>query len=310
MLSKFLPSVIIVLFLASCATREKIKVAKKTIPNQISKLQNIAITPGEILLVRIPISQEIPSSYVPQSLQCRGSDISLITQPTEYWAFLGESYFSKLEPYECFLKYQVEDEVISTKIISVTVAKREFRKEKLKVDPRRVTLSPEDLKRVMLEQQELNRIYSASLEGPLFQKEFKQPMRSRITSSYGTQRLFNGTKQGQHLGIDFRAKIGTKVPAVNRGKVVLARELFYTGNTIIIDHGLKIFSVYGHLSKLNVNEGDIVDIGDIVGRVGNTGRTSGPHLHWGVKLNGDWLDGLSLIDASKAFGKVYATKVD
>lgn len=89
------------------------------------------------------------------------------------------------------------------------------------------------------------------------------------------------------------------IPVTNRGKVVFAGNLFYTGNVVIIDHGLNIFSLYGHLSKIKAQVGDIVNQGDIVGLAGMTGRVSGPHLHWGIKINGHNVDGFSLVTESK-----------
>jgi murein DD-endopeptidase MepM/ murein hydrolase activator NlpD len=124
-------------------------------------------------------------------------------------------------------------------------------------------------------------------------------MTSLVTSLYGTKRVYNRQKKSQHLGIDYRAAIGDQVPATNAGKIVYAGDLFYTGWTVIIDHGLDIFSVYGHLSKTLVKEGQFVVRGELIGLSGNTGRTSGPHLHWGVKVQGQYVDGFVLIDETK-----------
>jgi murein DD-endopeptidase MepM/ murein hydrolase activator NlpD len=116
---------------------------------------------------------------------------------------------------------------------------------------------------------------------------------------YGIKRVYNKAHRGQHLGTDFRAPGGVAVPAVNRGRIMFAGDLFYTGGTVIIDHGMDIFTVYGHLSEVKVEAGQIVNAGDIVALSGNTGRSSGPHLHWGVKIHGHYIDGYSLIDESK-----------
>lgn len=98
----------------------------------------------------------------------------------------------------------------------------------------------------------------------------------------------------EHLGTDFRAPMGTPVLASNKGKVVLAEDLFFSGNTILIDHGLSLFTMYAHLSKIDCKVGDVVEKGALIGHSGNTGRVSGPHLHWGVKVNGSWVDGFTL----------------
>ena len=125
------------------------------------------------------------------------------------------------------------------------------------------------------------------------------PLNSVITSIYGIKRTYNKQHKGQHLGTDFRAPIGEKIPASNRGKIVFSGDLFYTGWTVIIDHGLDIFTVYGHLSKTLVEAGQIVQKGDLIGLAGNTGRSSGPHLHWGVKIQGQYIDGIDLSEQTK-----------
>ena len=101
------------------------------------------------------------------------------------------------------------------------------------------------------------------------------------------------------MGTDFRAAVGELVRTANTGKVVLAKNLFYTGNTVIVDHGVGLFTLYGHLSHITVQKGDEVGQLEIVGLAGQTGRVTGPHLHWGVKSQGHWVDGFSLVDVSK-----------
>jgi murein DD-endopeptidase MepM/ murein hydrolase activator NlpD len=103
-----------------------------------------------------------------------------------------------------------------------------------------------------------------------------------------------------HLGNDFRAPEGTPIPTSNTGKVVYVGDLFYSGKTVIVDHGMQLFSMYAHLSKISVAVGATVNRGDIVGLSGATGRASGPHLHWGIKINGEWIDGFSLVEEYNA----------
>ena len=107
--------------------------------------------------------------------------------------------------------------------------------------------------------------------------------------------MYNNIKKGQHLGIDFRAKVGKEIEVANNGKVVLARDLFYTGNTVIVYHGLGIFTIYGHLSKIKVNDGQRVLKGDIIGLAGMTGRVTGPPPTLGGKSNGHWVNGNDLL---------------
>jgi murein DD-endopeptidase MepM/ murein hydrolase activator NlpD len=210
--------------------------------------------------------------------------------------FIRESYFSNLNPYDCKLEYENEQKnIVVATIVSVVPQAREFKEEKLTVDSKKVELSKKDSARVLKEQLMLNELYLVSNPSMFSHDDFGFPMRSQLTSIYGTKRVFNGVRQTQHLGNDFKAKVGDTVFASNKGKVVLVRDLFYSGQTVILDHGLGVFTIYAHLSKIFVREGVIVSRGQKIADSGTTGRVTGPHLHWGVKIHGEWVDGLSLV---------------
>lgn len=232
-------------------------------------------------------------------LFCRGLPQKLERRGKKVLAIVTESYFSELRPFTCSFKQR--DQVLAD--IFFRVENREYKSERLKVEPKHIKLSARDQKRADDEQLILNNIYASSSERLLFEQPFQEPMASVITSVYGTRRVYNTQKKGQHLGIDYRAAIGDKVPCTNAGRVMFAGDLFYTGWTVIIDHGLDIFSVYGHLSEPRVKAGEMVGKGQVIGLSGNTGRTSGPHLHWGVKIQGQYIDGLNLIEESKSVFK-------
>jgi len=107
-----------------------------------------------------------------------------------------------------------------------------------------------------------------------------------VTSGYGVRSIYNGVPRGYHLGVDFRASAGTPVRAAHRGLVTLAEELPLSGKTVVLDHGAGIFTTYQHLSAITVRPGRRVNRGDVVGRVGSTGLSTGPHLHWGMRVHG------------------------
>lgn len=250
------------------------------------------IFPGE---VRVLIFEPKDASA---KLFCRGLPVRYSMDGKKAKAIVIETYFSDLTPYQCELKSG--DKVLES--YSYKVVPKVYESEVLKVDMKKIKLNAKDQKRADAEQLVLNKIYASSNNDFFFKLPFQEPMTSFKTSIYGKKRLYNNHKSGQHLGIDYRAAIGEKVPAANRGKVVLARDLFYTGWTVLIDHGLEVYTNYGHLSKTLVEEGTIVERGDIIGLSGNTGRTSGPHLHWGVKIQGQYVDGMSLIkETEKTF---------
>lgn len=254
-----------------------------------AKFVEFSIKPGEVRWLEFPV----PSTGA--KLFCRDNEVKFVRKGQTGHAFITESYFSDLKGFTC--KVMANSEIFAE--INVKIEERVYPAEKLKVDPKKIKLSDKDQKRVAEEQVILNKVYASSYNDFYFTKPFMQPMSSLITSMYGTRRVYNKEKKGQHLGTDYRAAVGDKVPAANAGKIVFSGDLFYTGWTVIIDHGLDIFTVYGHLSKTEVSEGQAVQRGDLIGLSGNTGRSSGPHLHWGVKVQGQYIDGLVLIEESK-----------
>jgi len=121
-----------------------------------------------------------------------------------------------------------------------------------------------------------------------------------VSGGFGTRSVFNGQPRSPHSGVDFGSKAGTPVVAPAGGVVTLAEPLFFTGSTVVIDHGLGLYSLLAHLSTFAVKEGERVRRGQVVGFAGATGRVTGPHLHWSVRLNGARVDPLSLIALTNA----------
>jgi hypothetical protein len=170
--------------------------------------------------------------------------------------------------------------------VSLKILSGRFKSEKLQVTPSRVTPAPEDVERIKREGEEVRAVYAASRPKRLWVEPFKPPLNGLVTSPYGTRRLLNGKLKSYHGGVDFRAASGTPIYAANTGIVGLAKNLFYSGNIVILDHGSGLFTVYAHLSRIDVSPGRLVEKGQVIGLAGATGRVSGPHLHWGVKVNG------------------------
>ena len=249
--------------------------------------KEVIVKPGKVTLVEFEYEE-----FLVPTLHCgNGDEYFLIRKKNKFKAFIAESYFSKNKKYQCF----ISDGKKQAAVFNVKVKNYPYKKERLYVNKRRVSLSKKDQKRAIKEQKMLNGIYAGFHRKPFFNDKFKTPLNSKITSYYGTRRIFNGHKKTQHLGTDYRAPVGVKIKSVNRGKVVFAGNLFYTGNAVIVDHGAGIFSVYGHLSKIVAQTGEMVMKDSLLGYSGKTGRVSGPHLHWGVKIAGHWVDGISLV---------------
>ncbi len=126
---------------------------------------------------------------------------------------------------------------------------------------------------------------------------FLMPVSDHLTSNFGARSIFNGQPRNPHAGVDFQSQEGTPVRAPNAGEIVLAESLFFTGNTVIVDHGLGLYSLLAHLSRIDVKPGHAVESGATVGLAGATGRVTGPHLHWAVRLNEARVDPISLVAA-------------
>jgi murein DD-endopeptidase MepM/ murein hydrolase activator NlpD len=168
------------------------------------------------------------------------------------------------------------------KRLPITIRRHLFPVIQLTLPPGKVTLSQEDSERAEREDKLLKSFWTQQSE-KMWQGSFSLPMGNEISTQYGVKRIINKTKESIHAGIDIRGRDGEDVLASNSGKVVLAEELFFGGNTLVLDHGMGIFTVYMHLSGFNRKLGESVSKGDVIGFVGSTGRSTGPHLHFGVK---------------------------
>jgi murein DD-endopeptidase MepM/ murein hydrolase activator NlpD len=179
--------------------------------------------------------------------------------------------------------------------LKLRVRKACFPETELTLPDDKVFLKPEDLDRVKKEDERLDNIFD-TISKKLWEGDFIAPLNNEITTVFGTRRIMNGKWISVHRGIDMKGDAGDEVRASNDGRVVLEEELFFGGNTIILDHGQGIYTIYMHLSKFNVSPGDVVSKGDIIGFVGSSGRATGPHLHFGAKVQEMSVNPVSLFD--------------
>ena len=166
--------------------------------------------------------------------------------------------------------------------------------------------SEANLKEIRREQKDLGRAITHYEAGEAWRNGFIVPVEGRISGNFGNQRVFNGVPKNPHTGTDIAAPEGTPVKASGDGMVLLSgKDYFYTGNMVVIDHGYGLQTIYAHLQKAKVKEGDEVKQGDIIGYVGKTGRATGAHLHWGASLNNVRFRPHSLLDINDKRCKVY-----
>ena len=184
--------------------------------------------------------------------------------------------------------------------IPLAVKLFEYPTETLSVDSAKVIPPPEALIRIEEEKAEAEKIYNTITPRRYWTKPFIYPMDSNITSLYGSARTYNGVLKSYHGGVDFRARSPLAIFATNDGVVVLVKDRYYAGGTVIIDHGEGIYSCYFHMSQFNVKVGDPVLRGQSIGLTGATGRITGPHLHFGIMIYSLQTDPLDLIEQINA----------
>jgi murein DD-endopeptidase MepM/ murein hydrolase activator NlpD len=202
--------------------------------------------------------------------------------PIDYYAPSGEQNITWIAPGK-------------TTSLPLSILPAPYPTETLSVDPSKVTPPPEAQERIARERAEAHAIYGHFTPIRYWNKPFIRPIESITTSAYGSARTYNGSLKSYHGGIDFRALIPTPILAANDGIVVLAHDRYYSGGTIIIDHGEGIYTCYFHLSQFNVRVGDKVTQGQNIALSGASGRITGPHLHFGVMVYGIQADPLDLI---------------
>ena len=156
---------------------------------------------------------------------------------------------------------------------------------------RKVSPTKQDMKRINAERKQLRAARRVMSADPRFTGGFMWPVTGRVSGIYGSQRILNGEKRRPHFGVDIAAPTGTPIVAASDGRALLVhQDMFFTGKTVMIDHGLGIGTIYIHMDAIEVKKGALVRRGQLIGRIGMTGRATGPHLHWGLTWRGVSLD--------------------
>jgi len=248
-----------------------------------------ALQPGELVVLTIVTAQAV------SQLQVRAFDqefAPFAVDERTWKALIGIDLDVKPGSYLVAVSTPAGDVRASH---SLAVVAKKFPTRRLTVDESFVNPPPEALERIQRDAEDLEKIWSSSAAERFWQDFFLRPVPDKSNSAFGKRSVFNGQPRSPHGGADFLSPSGRPIVSPSRARVALARDLYYTGNTVILDHGAGLFSIFAHLSVIKVKEDEIVTSGQALGKVGATGRVTGPHLHWAVRLNGTRIDPLALL---------------
>lgn len=254
------------------AVTQAAQTAAVAVPTAIL-VQPAAIGPGDVLLVR---------SRQAKSVVVMNKTYTLRKSGEEYIRFIPIPIDAKPAT------YSVTSADKKAKA-AFTILKKTFEKDVITVSKQMESMR-QNTKRIEADQKRINKARSQSSPVPYFTDQFQMPAQGRLSTPYGYQRIVNGQPSSRHLAIDIANKEGTPVAASQNGKVVLAEYLYLTGYTVMIDHGLNVFSSYGHMSRLDVKAGQMVKKGQVIGKVGTTGFSTGPHLHYAMLIGNTFIN--------------------
>lgn len=254
-----------------------------------------SLQPGEVILVEAQAGKNVErlvgrifNRVLPLEVETRG-------ESKTWWGLIGLDL--EVKPGEHFLQLEAfeQGDLIGKKEYKLEIKKKDFPIRRLTVPKRFVNPAEEALERIRQESRRVSALFAKTDPERRWAGAFQRPTKGPPTSSFGKRSILNGQPRSPHSGTDFQAAKGTPVKAPNSGKVVLADDLYYAGNTIILDHGQGLYSYFAHLQNFEVRQDDLVSKGEVIGRVGATGRVTGPHLHWSLRLRKSRVDPLSLM---------------
>jgi len=248
-----------------------------------------SLEPGEAVVFRL--EERVPGVRI--SLRFLGQEVFI---GSDGIGFLGLDLSQAPGAYPLDVMAAKEDGSVERLRHEVAVGAKKFRTRELRVPPEYVTPpTPEIEERVRREAELVAWVYSHGTEEWLGQDNFVAPRPVAPYLNFGERRVYNGVPRSFHTGLDFSSPAGEPIAAANAGKVALASHLYFGGKTVILDHGQGVFTSYGHMSKFLVRRGDLVSKGTVLGLVGSTGRSTGPHLHWSVRVGDARVDPGSLL---------------
>lgn len=291
-------------WLAGCSTRRwLVALAIATSVNPVARAQDSAaivftlfaraMQPGEVIRLdlRCACGEAVPTA------SAFGREVPLFRTGEGRWrGLIGIDLETQPGAHEIVVTGDGTGAAARTSARTLNVLAKRFPTRRLRVAGRFVEPPAAERPRIEREAVLLQDLFAAA-SPRLWDSPFRPPVAQAPVSNFGARSVFNGQARNPHGGVDFASPAGTPIAAPAAGRIALAQSLYFTGTTVIIDHGQGIYSLLAHLSRLDVAAGDTVARGAIVGLVGATGRVTGPHLHWTVRLHGARVDPLSLVNA-------------
>jgi murein DD-endopeptidase MepM/ murein hydrolase activator NlpD len=295
LLIRFLKPFLLLLFFAFYTSPylQALEVEKITTPSGfIVELTYKALEPGEVIVVSTQNNSAIKSAQV---WFLNGKYfLSRNQSNTGFLAFIGLNL--DLEPGLYTMKIFIEKGRSWESVEKpIQVIAKEFPVKRLWVPEKYIKPPPEFRDRIKVEAEILSIIYGTETDQWLGEGQFVLPCSGEVYPNFGQRRIYNNEIHSVHRGVDISEIWGTPVRASNSGRVALADNLYFSGNTVVIDHGIGLFTSYCHFSRMRVKRGEMVKKGQIIGYIGATGRAIGPHLHWGVNVFGTSIDPLSIL---------------
>lgn len=266
--------------------------AQRPEPSLSVALSLESVHPGDV--VRVDVGGASDTDRMTASLLNKELSFDFDQQRSVWSALIGVDLDTKPGTYSLRVTSGGSDHSITQPL---SVIAKQFPVRRLRVAPDFVDPPAETLDQIARDNKKIAEAY-ARRSPKRWRGAFLLPVDGQPTSNFGTRSYYNGQRRAPHTGIDFVGEPGTPVRASNHGGVILAEPLYFTGNTVIVDYGSGLLSLFAHLSEFRVAQGDTVSPETIVGLIGATGRVTGPHLHWSVRLAGARVDPLSLVAAT------------
>jgi murein DD-endopeptidase MepM/ murein hydrolase activator NlpD len=276
-----------------------VSAAQKTLgsPLQVSALgPSEALYPGAVGLVVVKASR--PLAALEGEAFDRAVYFWPADAPGEWHGLVGVGLETRPGTHVLRVKGSSPDGGTAAAAASLSVGSRSYETRRLRVAANLVDPPDEEAARIARDTKAMADAFAVVGPDRLWRGAFEPPVPGAATSSFGRLSIMNGQPRGRHQGTDFRAAEGTPVVAPNAGRIALAQDLYFAGNTVIVDHGLGVFSLVAHLSRIAVGVGDMVVRGERLGLTGATGRVTGPHLHWAVRFGPLSVDPLALMSAA------------